>query len=173
MPVEDIAKETSLSRKTVARRLDKMRENHVLRFSIVANLSTMNVTGYIEVGVLIRVHAAYHQNVVQRIYNEMQEYVLHPLDDLVQYPINSSISYQNAFIFASFCCANIATVNRILRRLESYEGVNKVEPMTLTSETRLYQDWLKNEIDKRITTNQKYLSSSSVAAATDETCKMY
>jgi hypothetical protein len=81
--------------------------------------------------------------------------------------INSSISYQNAFIFASFCCANIATVNLILRRLESYEGVNKVEPMALTSETRLYQDWLKNEIDKRITTNQKYLSSEAVAPAKD------
>ena len=92
MPVEDIAKETSLSRKTVARRLDMMkRENHVLQFSIVANLSSMNVTGYIEFGVLIRVHAAYHQNVVQRIYNEMQEYILHRLEELPQYPINYSI----------------------------------------------------------------------------------
>lgn len=32
MPVEDIAKEISLSSKTVARRLEKMRDNHVLRF---------------------------------------------------------------------------------------------------------------------------------------------
>ena len=92
---------------------------------------------------------------------------------MVQYPINSSTSYQNAFVFASFCCANISTVNLILRRLESYEGVNKVEPMTLTSETRLYQDWLKNEIEKRIPTSQKYLSSSAVTAATDEACKTH
>ena len=102
---------------------------------------------------------------ITRIYNEMKEYLLHPLDDLIQYPINSTISYQNAFVFASFCCANISTVNLILRRLESYEGVNKIEPMTLTSETRLYQDWLKNEIDKRISTNQKYLSSSAVGSS--------
>jgi DNA-binding Lrp family transcriptional regulator len=162
MPVEDIAKETSLSRKTVAKRLDKMRENHVLQFSIVANLSSMNVTGYIEFGVLIRVHAAYHQNVVQRIYNEMQEYMLHPLDELPQYPINYSISYRREVVIASFCCANISTINLILRRLESYDGVNKVEPITVTS-GRIYQDWLRNEIDKRII-SQKYSSLPSSAS---------
>jgi hypothetical protein len=34
MTVKDIAKEISLSSKTVARRLEKMRENHVLRFFV-------------------------------------------------------------------------------------------------------------------------------------------
>ena len=143
MRVEDIAKETSLSRKTVAKRLDKMRENHVLQFSIVADLIFYELTGYIEFGVLIRVHASYHQNVVQRMYNEMQEYILHPPDDLVQYPINYSISYQRELVIASLCCANISTANLILRRIESYEGVNKVEPITITSESRVYRDWLK------------------------------
>ena len=162
MPVEDIAKETSLSRKTVARRLDMMRENHVLQFSISTNLSSMQITGYIEFVVLIRVHAAYHQNVVQRIYNEMQEYILRPLDELLQYPINYSISYRRELVIASFCCANIPTVNLILRRLESYDGVNKVEPITITS-GRVYQDWLRNEIDKRII-SQKYSSIPSSAS---------
>lgn len=171
--VEDIAKETSLSPRTVARRLEKMIENHILQFTIFTDSSSTQLTGFVVFIVLIDVDASYHQNVVQRIYNEMREYMLHPLDDLVQYPINSSTSYQNAFVFASFCCANISTVNLILRRLESYEGVNKVEPMTLTSETRLYQDWLKNEIEKRIPASQKYLSSSAVTAATDEACKTH
>jgi hypothetical protein len=85
------------------------------------------------------------------------------------YPINYSIGYQKELVIASFCCANISTVNSILRRLESYDGVNKVESITTTSETKIYQDWLKSEIDKRIT-SQKYLSSppSSAAAATTE-----
>ena len=156
----DISKETSLSPKTVARRLDKMRENHVLQFSTSTNLSSMQVTGYIEFVVLIRVHAAYHQNIVQRIYNEMQEYILRPLDELLQYPFNFSISYRRELVIASFCCANISTVNLILRRLESYDGVNKVEPITITS-GRVYQDWLRNEIDKRIAGSQEYSSSSA------------
>ena len=171
--IEDIAKETSLSTRTVARRLEKMIENHILQFTLFTDSSSTQLTGFIVFIVLIDVNASYHQKVVQRIYNEMKEYLLHPLDDLVQYPINSTISYQSAFVFATFCCANISTVNLILRRLESYEGVNKVEPMTLTSETRLYQDWLKIEIDKRITTNQKYLSSAAfAAAATEDASKM-
>ena len=160
MRVEGIAKEISLSPRTVARRLEKMKENHILQFTIFTDSSSTQLTGFIVFVVLIDVLAADHQNVVQRIYNEMQEYILHPLDDLVQYPINSSISHQNTFVFASFCCANISVVNLILRRLESYDGVNKVEPMTLTSDTRLYQDWLKNEIDKRIAAaSQNHVSS--------------
>jgi hypothetical protein len=48
MPIEDIAKETSLSTKTVARRLEKLTENHVLQFTIVVDLSSLQLTGYIE-----------------------------------------------------------------------------------------------------------------------------
>ena len=165
MRVEDIAKETSLSPKTVTRRLEKMRENHILQFTISTDLTSMQLTGFIELHVLIDVDASYHQNIVQRMYNEMQEYILHPPDDLVQYPINYSISYKKELVVASLCCANISTANLILRRIESYEGVNKVEPITITSESRVYRDWLKREIDKRIAGSQKYSSSSATAAA--------
>jgi hypothetical protein len=68
--------------------------------------------------------------------------------------------YQREAIFVVFFCANISTVNLILRRLESYDGVNKVESYIVTSLT-IYQDLIKSEIDKRIT-SQKYLSSSGL-----------
>ena len=96
----------------------------------------------------------------------MQEYLFHPLDDLLLYPINS-IGYQKELVSASFCCANISTVNSILRRLESYDGVNKVDSIMATSETKIYQDWLKSQIDKRIT-SQKYLSPSAATTTTTE-----
>lgn len=160
MRAEDIAKETSLSPKTVARRLEKMTENNILQFTFSTDSSSKQLTGFIDLHVLIDVDAPYHENVVERIYNEMQEYILHPPDDLVQYPINYSTSCPKELVIVSFCCANISTVNLILRRLESYDGVNKVEPITITSETRVYQDWLKNGIDKRIAANQKYSLSS-------------
>jgi len=171
MLVGNIAKRTSLSRKTVARRLEKMRENRILQFTTLTDLSSIHTTGYIEFVVLIHVHGSYHQNVVQRIYNEMQEYILRPLDELLLDPINYPISYQRQLVIASFCCANISAVNLILRRLESYDGVNRVESITLTSAIRIYQDWLKREIDKRII-GQKHLSSlaspSSTTTATDD-----
>ena len=153
MMVEDIARATSLSPKTVARRLEKMRENHVLQFSIVTNLPSMNLTGYIEFAVLIDVKIFSHQKIVEKIHYELQEYLLH-----------IPHRYQKEVIFAIFSCPNISAVNLILRRLESYDGVNKVEPFITTSLT-IYQDWLKSEINNRI--SQEYLSSS-VAVTTKE-----
>jgi DNA-binding Lrp family transcriptional regulator len=138
MLVEDIAKETSLSAKTVSRRLEKMRENHILEFSILTNLSSMQLTGYIEFAVVIDIDISSHQNIIERIYQEMQEHLLIIPN-----------SYQKEIIFAVFFGANIPTVNLILRTLESYDGVNKVE-VFLTTSLVYYQEWLKRAIDKRI-----------------------
>ena len=151
MMVEDIARATSLSPKTVARRLEKMRENHILQFSIVTNLPSTNLTGYIEFAVLIDVKIFSHQKIVEKIQYELQEYLLH-----------IPHRYQKEIIFAIFSCPNISAVNLILRRLESYDGVNKVEPFITTSLT-IFQDWLKSEIDNRL--GQEYLSSSAAVAA--------
>jgi DNA-binding Lrp family transcriptional regulator len=151
MPIEDIAKETSLSTKTVARRLEKLTENHVLQFTIVVDLSSLQLTGYIEFAALINVHASSHHDVVERMYREMEEYLLRPH------------SYQKELGIACFFCANISTAKLILRRLESYDGVKKVGSFTRSSVT-INQDLLKSEINKRITSSQKYLSSSAATA---------
>ena len=153
--VENIAKETSLSPKTVARRLDKMRRNYVSQFTISRNLTSMRLTGYMEFDVLIHVELARHQSVLEKIYRELDEYL-----------IFIPAWYQREVIVAVFFCANISTTKLILRRLESYNGVNKVESFIRTSIT-INQNWLKREIDKRITTNQNYLSSSAVATTED------
>lgn len=107
----------------------------------------MNLTGYIEFAVLIDVKKFSHQKIVEKIHHELQEYLLH-----------LPHRYQQEVIFAVFSCPNISAVNLILRRLESYDGVNKVEPFITTNLT-IYQDWLKGEIDNRI--SQEYLSSST------------
>jgi len=136
MAVEDIANETSLSSKTVGRRLEKMRENHILQFTISTNSSSMRLTGYIEFVVLIEVKISSHAGIFKRIYHELEEYLLHIPN-----------GYQREVIFAVFFCANISTVNLILRRLESYDGVNKVESLIVTSLT-IYQDWLKGRLTR-------------------------
>lgn len=148
MPVEVIAKATSLSTKTVARRLDKLRGNHILQFSIITNLPSLNLTGYIEFAVLIDVKISSHQKIVKEINFELQEYLLH-----------IPHRYQKEVIFAVFSCPNISAVNLILRRLESYDGVNKVESFITTS-IAIYQDWLRSGIEKRI--SQEPISSSAV-----------
>jgi DNA-binding Lrp family transcriptional regulator len=153
--VEIIAKETSLSPKTVARRLEKMKRNYVSQFTISRNLTSMRLTGYMEFDVLIHVELPRHQSVLEKIYRELDEYL-----------IFIPAWYQREVIVAVFFCANVSTTKLILRRLDSYSGVNKVESFIRTSIT-INQDWLKREIDKRIATNQNYLSSSAAATTED------
>ena len=148
MRVEGIAKETSLSPRTVTRRLEKMRENRVLLFTISRDLSSTR-TGYMEFDVLINVEISRHQSILEKIYRELEEYLIFIPD-----------WYQREVIVAVFFCANISTAKLILRRLESYDGVKKVGSFIRSSVT-INQDLLKNEINKRITSSQKYLSSSA------------
>jgi hypothetical protein len=74
MQVEDIAKETSLSTKTVTRRLEKLRENHIVEFGVIRNMSSMQLAGYIEFAVVIHLEddSLFYQPVLERIYQEMQ-----------------------------------------------------------------------------------------------------
>jgi hypothetical protein len=139
----------------VARRLEKMRINYVSQFTISRNLTSMRLTGYMEFDVLIHVELARHQSVLEKIYRELDEYL-----------IFIPAWYQREVIVAVFFCANISTTKLILRRLESYDAVNKVESFIRTSIT-IDQNWLKREIDKRITTNQNYLTSSAAATTED------
>jgi DNA-binding Lrp family transcriptional regulator len=138
MQVADIAKEASISTKTVKRRLEKMRENHILQFSILRDMSSMQIVGYIESAAVINVTKSLYRNILERIYQEMQEYLL----------LIPNVN-QNEIIFAVFFCANIPTVESILTRLESYDGVNRTEAF-VTTKLIYYQEWLKREINKRL-----------------------
>jgi DNA-binding Lrp family transcriptional regulator len=137
MQVEDIAKETSLSTKTVTRRLEKLRENHIVEFGIIRNVSSIQLVGYIEFAVIIDIDKSLFQKILERIYHEMQDYLLFILN-----------MNQNELIFAVLSCTNIPTVDFILEKLESYEGVKQIEPH-ITTKLIYYQDWLQREIDKR------------------------
>jgi len=142
--VEDIAKETSLSTKTITRRLEKLREDRVLQFSVSTNMSSMKLTGYIEFAVIVHLQDdSLYQQVLERIYQEMQEYLF-------------AIPHANQKegIFLVFFCPNIPTVDLILRSLESYEGVDGTE-MFITTNLVYYQDWVRREIDRRLKSEEE------------------
>ena len=135
MQVEDIARETSLSTKTVTRR-------HIVEFGVIRNISSIQLVGYIEFAVVIDIDKSLFQNILEWIYYEMQQYLLFILN-----------MNQNEFIFAVLSCTNIPTVDSILARIESYEGVKQIEPY-ITTKLIYYQDWLQREIDKRLRSEQ-------------------
>jgi DNA-binding Lrp family transcriptional regulator len=144
MQVGDIAKETSLSTKTITRRLEKLREDRVLQFSVSTNMSSMQLIGYIEFAVIAHLHDdSHYQQVLERIYQEMQE-------SLFAIPHAN----QKEGIFLVFFCPNIPTVDLILRSLESCEGVNGTE-MFITTKLAYYQDWVRREIDRKLKSEEE------------------
>jgi DNA-binding Lrp family transcriptional regulator len=137
MQVESIAKETSLSTNTVTRRLEKLRENQIVEFGVIRVMSSMQLTGYIEFGVMIHLEDdSVYQSVVEKIYQEMQEYFF-------------AIPHANQKegIYLVFFCPNIPTVDLILRRLESYKGVTGTEAF-ITTKLVYYQHWVKGRLIK-------------------------
>jgi DNA-binding Lrp family transcriptional regulator len=77
MKNEDIAKLASVSQKTVKRRLEFMRRNHVIAFGIVYNPSAMK--GYIYFGLIIQTEHYQYQSVLEQVYINFERYLLrHP-----------------------------------------------------------------------------------------------
>jgi len=144
--VENISRETSLSSKTVTRKLENMKRNYVSQFTISRNLTSMRLTGYIEFDVIVHVELSKYQSVLKKLYDELDEYL-----------IFIPAWYQREVIIAVFFCANVSTTKLILKRLKSYSGVIKIESFIRTSIT-ISQDWLMRGINKKITKNQNFPS---------------
>jgi hypothetical protein len=89
-----------------------------------------------EFDVLIHVEIPRHQSLLEKNIPWIGEYLIYIPG-----------WYQRQVIVAVFFCANISTAKLILRRLESYNGVNKVESFIRTSIT-INQNWLKGELIK-------------------------
>jgi DNA-binding Lrp family transcriptional regulator len=138
MQVEEIARDTSLSTRTVARWFERMKKNQFLEFTTMRNMSSLQLIGYIEFALIIAVDKNFHRNIINTISYEMDEYLLF-IPNL----------YQDNVIFAVFFCANIPTLDLILTRLQSYKGIKKID-LFITTRLTFYQDWLKKEIDKRL-----------------------
>jgi DNA-binding Lrp family transcriptional regulator len=137
MEIADIAKEASVSPRTATRRIEKMKQNHMLDFRIISDMSSMNLTGYIQFPVAVNGSA--YGEIVEQMYSEMQEYLIHPL-------LNIS---RSDVIMALFNCSNIPTVDSIVTRAKSYDGVQGVELFIITM-VAYHQEWLVREINKKL-----------------------
>jgi DNA-binding Lrp family transcriptional regulator len=136
--IADIAKQCSISKRTVTRRIDQMRQNHILEFTILRDLSTMQLVGYVEFAVMINVDRSLYLYVLKRIYRELQEYLIF-IPNATQYEV----------IFAVFFCANIPTVDSILTTIRSFDGVRQAE-IFITTKLVIFDEWLKREINNRL-----------------------
>ena len=138
MEIADIAK-ASISPRTATRRIEKLTQNHMLDFRIIRDMSSMNLTGYIDFILVVAVNKSAYREILERMYREMQEY-------LTNIPLDIAGS---DVIIALFFCSNIPTVDSIVTRVKSYGGVQRVE-LFITTKVAYHQELLVREINKKL-----------------------
>jgi DNA-binding Lrp family transcriptional regulator len=138
MHISEIAKKLSISAKTASRRLEIMKNNNVVQFSVLVNPASTR--GYIQFVIVISVKETLYQYVLESIYRELSGNLL------LQAPVTSP---DNLIVLIMFS-QDIFTVDSILRKIESFDGVKTAELDILTGIT-LSQDWMVNEIERRLT----------------------
>jgi DNA-binding Lrp family transcriptional regulator len=135
--ISEIAKKVRISEKTTARRLNKMKNGHLLEFSIQCDPASM--IGYVQFTILISVEKSHYRSVYEHMYMEFQENVLyHP----------SIIDPDDLLIFVLFG-ENIFIIDFILSTVDSFEGVKNADVYLLTK-WQYYEDWILREIDQRL-----------------------
>ena len=138
MDLNEIGRKTSMSAKTVNRRLTRMRDNNVLKFFILCNPAY--TLGYIQFGLIVNsVDKSFYNQIVERIYQELGENIL------CQPPVIDPENVITVILFSQ----DIFTANSILKKVESFNGVKRVELFIIT-ETTNYHEWVLREIDRRL-----------------------
>ena len=143
MEAIEIAKKISASARTVNRRLTRMKDNNILKFFIQSN--PVSTLGYIQFVLVINsVDRSFNNQIVERIYGDLKDNIL------CQPPIIDPDNIITLILFSK----DIFTADRILKEVESFTGVNRVELFILTG-TNSYDDWELREIDKRLNSKNK------------------
>jgi DNA-binding Lrp family transcriptional regulator len=141
MDMNDIAKKISISPRTVNRRLARLRDNNVLKFFILCN--PVSTLGYFQFVLVINtVDKAFNNQIIERIYGGLKDNIL------CQPPIIDPDDMISLLLFSR----DIFTADGILKEIESFTGVNRVELFVL-ADTTSYDGWMIREIEKRL--NQK------------------
>ena len=137
MELSHIAKQLSLSGKTVARRFDIIKNQHIMGFTLEHN---PNVTiNYMRFLLIVHTEKGLRNKVRYLIYHELKENIHFDLP--IVYPENII-----AFILYS---QEVFAIDAIISKIERFKGVLTTEffiPRALTS----YEDWLLKEIDDLI-----------------------
>jgi DNA-binding Lrp family transcriptional regulator len=136
MKVKEIAQAIYVSQKTVKRRMDAMRYNRVIDFTIIVNPREMK--GYVNVGIFIHVEKKYREEVTKEIYDEIKDLLVFgsPYENIDTMGLNLYVD-------------NMWEIERIQNKAESMKGVKKVS-IILPLRRRYSHELVLKEINKRI-----------------------
>jgi DNA-binding Lrp family transcriptional regulator len=148
--ISEIANELGISEKTTTRRLNRMKEDRLLEFSIQCDPASM--IGYVQFAILINFEKSYYRSVNERMYSEFQENILY---------VPSVIDPNDWLIYVLYG-ENVFTVDSILAKVDSFEGVKNADLYILTK-WQYYDDWIIREIEQRL--SPRTLSDKSIKVA--------
>ncbi len=145
--IADIAREVGISEKTTTRRLTRMKDANILDFSIQCSPPVM--IGYIQFAIPIITTRFHRQSVLEQMYSKFQANILYS---------PSVIDSEDRLTFVLFA-ENVFTVDSILTRVSSFEGVKSADVYILTK-WQYHDDWIVKEINKRISQRRPLLFES-------------
>jgi DNA-binding Lrp family transcriptional regulator len=138
MEISDIAEKISMSSKTVARRLEKMIENHVLDFTVQCNFKA--IRGYIVSVVSANTEKGSYRKVLERSYEDLN-------DSFCAY--TPMLSDEQDVLYWLFFSKDVFALDSVIKRIESYPGVRKVDVFIPIS-IEYHKEAIIKEIEKRL-----------------------
>jgi DNA-binding Lrp family transcriptional regulator len=137
MEISDIAEKISMSSKTVARRLEKMIGNEVLDFTIQINFTAIG--GYIVSVVSASLEKGAHTKVLERSYADLED----------SFFVYSPMLSQQDVIYWLFFSKDVFALDSVVKRIESYGGVKKVDVL-IPINIEYHKDILVKEIERKL-----------------------
>ena len=138
MEISDIAEKISMSSKTVARRLEKMIENHVLEFTVQITFTA--IRGYVVSVVSANIEKGSHKKVLERSYADLKD----------SFFVYSPMLSQQDVIYWLYFSKDVFALDSVIKRIECYPGVRKVD-IIIPISIEYHKGTLIKEIERMLT----------------------
>jgi DNA-binding Lrp family transcriptional regulator len=148
--VIDIAKETSISPKTIRKRMEKMTRNRVLEFSINVDPSAMK--GQIVFFLSVIAEKEFYPRLLERILSELHDNMI----------LSFNLANQVNAIGLNLAVDDIFKIERIRASIESFDGVQEAN-VFFPIKLECPQEWVIKMIDHKL---KKDLADRSYAQIT-------
>ena len=149
MEISDIAEKISMSSKTVARRLDKMIENRLVEFTIHCNPTAMR--GYIVSVVWANTEKGSYRDVLEKSYLDLKD----------SFFLYSPALGQQDMVFWVFCTTDVFVLDSVLKRIESYTGVRKVD-VFIPTHIEYHKEVTIREIERKLVEGKRSLEDKEI-----------
>ena len=152
----DIVRSASVSTRTGNRILNKLKDEGVVRFSVICNPAAMK--GLVVFGLLIYVNDDNGRNVITERYRSKRSSSHKVLERLYtefpEYPFLRSplLSHDNIVIFSVFG-NDVFAIDSMFKKILSFQEVRNAELYVFTT-IKYHKDWIIREIDRKLESNR-------------------